>query len=70
MALHDNDKRNLETIIRAADNGNLALMECVDKKTGEKVSVVCAVHMDGLEYVMTPLAKMFKGDPYKEVDPP
>jgi len=70
MALMDGEKANLQTIIRAAATGDLALLECTDKKTGERVSVVCAVHMDGEEYIMTPMAKMFKGNPYEEVDPP
>lgn len=35
-----------------------------------KVYVVCAVNFDGKEYEMIPVAKMFDGNPYEEVEPP
>lgn len=62
---------NFETLQQASDNGDLALLECQDKKTLQKVAVIVAVYLDneGL-YNIVPLAKMFDGDPYKELNPP
>ena len=61
---------NLETLIRAAKNGDLALVECTDKVTGHPVITVCAIAFDGNQYAIVPLAKMFNGDPYKELNLP
>lgn len=68
---------NFETLKRAAEDDNLALMECTDAKTGEKVNVICAVQTsvaeDGvtLNYAFVPLAKQFmNSNPYEEVLPP
>lgn len=63
-------KANFETITKAAKNNDLALVECKDKSTGKTVIAVCAIHVEGQEYVMTPLAKMFDGNPYEELIPP
>lgn len=63
-------KHNFSVLQRACHNDDLALMECTDKETGKKVVVICAVHMDNGEYVFTPLAKMFDGNPYEELNPP
>lgn len=70
MAIPKGHKANFETLKRAAGADDLALMECVDAKTGEPVTAICAVHRGGQEYVFTPLAKMFAGNPYKELVPP
>jgi len=63
-------KTNYETLLRAAKAGDLALVECTSIETGEPVFVICSVHVSDGEYVMTPLAKMFDGNPYEEVAPP
>jgi hypothetical protein len=63
-------KQNLETIIRAAKNGDLCLMQCTDAKSGQKVDVLAAYYMDKGEYVMVPMAKLFEGNPYEELLPP
>lgn len=63
-------KSNFGTLLKAADRGDLALVECTDAKTGQPVITVCAVHMQAGEFVMTPLAKMFDGNPYEELNPP
>ena len=73
MALNDAFKHNFQTLLDACDDENVCLMECTDKKTGEIVPVVCAVQPSGdpehpIETV--PLAKLFTGNPYEEVDPP
>lgn len=61
---------NLETITRAAANGDLALIECRRKSDGAIVAMLTAVHWDGAEYVFTPLAEMPNGNPFELYDPP
>jgi hypothetical protein len=61
---------NLQTLTKAFRNGNVCLMECMDKATSKKVVVLCAVQKVSNEYEMVPFAKMFDGNPYEELDPP
>jgi hypothetical protein len=70
MAIQKGDRQNFETILNAAKNGDLALLECADASSGEKRSVVCAVNRDGKDFVFVPLAKLFIGNPYDELTPP
>lgn len=70
MSLPDHHKKNFKTLQEAFAHDNVALLQCTDKATGEDVSVLCAVHMEGEEYVFTPFAKLFNNNPYDEVDPP
>lgn len=65
-------KKNFQTLLRAAGNDDACIMECTDKASGKPVIVVCAVVQDpnSNEYIITPLAKMFDGNPYEEVLPP
>lgn len=70
MAIKKGYKANLETLIRAAKNGDLALVECKDKATGKIVVAVCAIGHSNGEYSITPIAKMFDGNPYEELNPP
>lgn len=62
-------KKNLETIIRAAKNGDLCLMECTTQD-GTPVCVLCAHYEEKGEHVMTPLAQLFDSDPYEDLTPP
>lgn len=63
--------QNFETLRRAFHNKDVCLAECTDAKTGARVIAVCAVHRDKTGGVtLTPLAKMFDGNPYKELLPP
>lgn len=63
-------KANLETIKLAAKHGDLALVDCQDKTTKKRVVILAAVGRDGEEFVISPLAKMFDGNPYEELNPP
>jgi hypothetical protein len=62
---------NFATMLKAAKYGDLALLECTDAKTGLPVYVVCMMNRaeDG-DYLPTPVAKLFDGNPYEEVIPP
>lgn len=63
-------KGNFETLRKAFANGDVALMECTLNATGEKVAVICAVHTESGEYVFTPMAQFFNGNPYDLLSPP
>jgi Family of unknown function (DUF6117) len=69
-AIPKGHKSNLQTLIRAAKQGHLALLDCQDKNTGKPVVVLVAVQFDGKEYEFVPFAKMFDGNPYDELNPP
>ncbi|ASY46027.1 MAG: hypothetical protein ABS86_00290 [Sphingobium sp. SCN 64-10] len=70
MAIPDNLRTNFQTLLRAAGDGNLALMECQDTQTGEPRFVICAVGRDGSDYVMTPFGHLVEGNPYDAYVPP
>jgi hypothetical protein len=44
-------------------------MECRCSATGNPVMVICAVNRCQNEFVFVPVAKLFDGNPYKEVIP-
>ena len=65
-------KTNFETLITAGLNGDLAIMSAKDSKTGEPVTLICAVNKpteDDPEYQFVPLAMMIDGDPYTMFTP-
>ena len=76
MAIPEAYSKNFATLQHAQDNGDLALVECTDAKTGQPVYTICAIerhydeHDNYTDYVMVPLAKMFDGNPYEELVPP
>lgn len=69
MALKKGDVANFDTLKKVFADENAALLECTDHD-GNYVAVICAVTRDGEDYVLTPFAKMFAGNPYKEINPP
>jgi hypothetical protein len=70
MAIPDYLRTNFQTLLRAAGDGNLALMECQDAQTGEPRFVICAVGRNGSDYVMTPFGHLVEGNPYDAYIPP
>ena len=56
--------------MRAAENGDLALMECSDAETGAPRYVICAVGRNGGEYLFTPFGHLAEGNPYEAYHPP
>ncbi len=70
MAIPDYAHTNLNTLLRTAGNGNLALMECADALTGEKRYVIAAVGRNGGDYVFTPFGHLADGNPYDACLPP
>ena len=63
-------EENFESLRMAFLNGDVALMECTVKATGEKVAVICAMTKEESEYKFVPFAQFFNGNPYEIVDPP
>lgn len=70
MAIPEGYKENLEVLKRAAANGDLAIVECQDKKTKEPTFVICAVSHEEGEYQIVPIARMFDDNPYTLLNPP
>ena len=61
---------NFQTLLRAANDGNLALMECTDAITGERRYVVCAVGREGTDFLFTPFGHLADGNPFDAYVPP
>ena len=70
MTIPDHARENFETLLRAAADGNLALMECADALTGEPRYIICAVGRDGAEFVFTPFGHLADGNPFDAYRPP
>lgn len=64
MSIPDHISTNFDTLLRAASNGHLALMECTDAIAGEPRYVICAVGREGTDYVFTPFGRFVDGNPY------
>lgn len=69
MAIPDHAQTNFKTLLRAAADGNLALMECTDAATGEPRYVIAAVGRDSRDIVMTPFGHLANGNPYDAYTP-
>jgi hypothetical protein len=70
MAIPDAYRKNFETLLRAAEQGDLALVECMDAETKVPRYVICAVGRDGRDYVMTPFGHLHDGNPFEAYIPP
>ena len=70
MTVVQQHKPNFDTLRQAFENGDVALLECQLKTTGESVAVVVAVNRDSDEFAFVPVAMMFKGNPYEMLNPP
>lgn len=70
MSIPTHASTNFQTLLRAAADGSLALMECRDAETGTPRYVICAVGRDNGDYVFTPFGHLADGDPYDAYLPP
>ena len=70
MSIPDYISKNFDTLLRAASDGNLALMECADAITGEPRYVICAIGGEGTAYLFTPFGHLADGNPYDAYLPP
>ncbi|MGV0818907.1 DUF6117 family protein [Martelella sp. AMO21009] len=70
MSIPDHARANFQTLLRAAADGNLALLECADAETGAVRYVICAVGRDDEEFLFTPFGHLADGNPYEAYRPP
>ena len=71
MSIQKGYKANFETMKAAFANGDVCIMECTDTTTKKPVIVICAAQReDDGDVTFVPLAKMFDGNPYNELEPP
>jgi hypothetical protein len=70
MSIPDHARANFAALLRAAADGNLALMECADAVIGEVRYVICAVGRDGTDFVFTPFGHLAGGNPFDAYMPP
>lgn len=70
MALRAHEKANFKTLQQAALHGDLALIECQDARTHRPVAVQCAVNHARDTSELVPLARLFAGNPYRELISP
>lgn len=70
MSIPDHARANFQTLLRAAADGNLALVECTDAATREIRYVICAVSRDGVDFVFTPFGHLADGNAYDTYLPP
>lgn len=70
-ALTDGYKANFETLKRAADFGDLALVSAIRKADQKPVALVCAMQMNDDETITPiPLAVMCEGNPFEDFEDP
>ena len=71
MALATGHKKNFDTLIKAIQAGDVALLECQMVATGESSAVICAaVEVSSGNVQFFPFAMLFNDNPYKLVNPP
>lgn len=73
MALAPGYAKNLETVVRAAKDGRLAVLECQRRDTGKIVAVLVVISDDPEKeggFVFSPFAEMFDSNPYELLNPP
>jgi hypothetical protein len=68
MSIPKHARTNFQTLLRAAADGNLALMECLDAETGTP-RYVCAVGGDSDDYLHA-FGHLADGNPYDAYLPP
>src|SRR5262245_62308210 len=74
MGIPDPIKTNFHTLGQAFEKGDIALLECRDRNTGEPAYAICAINICGEadcepEIEMVPFGLMFKSDPYEMLIP-
>jgi hypothetical protein len=70
IPLRKGDKANFQTILEAAENGDLALVSAVRKADDADVALVCAMGHDETHSYPIPIAVMVEGSPFKTYHDP
>lgn len=68
--LRKSDRDNFNTLLRAAKNGDLALVSSRRTRDGSDVALVCAVQMVNGKGEVVPLAEMVSVNPYDVYEDP
>lgn len=68
--LRPSDSANLETIIQAAKNDDLAVIRARRRTDDRDVTLLAAIGFDGSYYLVTPMAELFDGNPYDLYEDP
>jgi hypothetical protein len=70
MSTPEYARTNFNTLLRAAANGDLALVECADAVTSEPRYVIAAIAWDGAQFSITPFGHLAPDNPYEAYKPP
>lgn len=70
MSIPDAYRANFQTLLRAAADNALCLVECRDALTLAPLYVICAAAYDGETYTITPFGHLADGDPFQAYLPP
>lgn len=69
--LRQGDQMNFETLLRAANDGALALVSAIRKSDQQSVALVCAMQSyDDETITPVPFAVMVEGNPFELFDDP
>lgn len=68
--LTPHDQTNFDTLTRAFNAGDVALLEVKRKEGGSLAAAICTVSADGGIYSLTPFAVMVEGNPFELFLPP
>lgn len=69
--LRRGDRQNFDTLLRAADDGALALVSAIRKADQHPVALVCAMQRNDDETITpVPFAIMIEDDPFQLFDDP
>jgi hypothetical protein len=69
--LRDGDRLNFDTLLRAADDGALALVSAIRKADQQSVALVCAMQTNDDETITpVPFAVMVEGNPLELFEDP
>ena len=68
--LREGDRANFETLLLAAQNGDLAVVSAIRKSDKAQVALVCAMSKEGSDIRPVPLAVMVEGNPYELFEDP
>jgi hypothetical protein len=62
MPVPEKVKERFNLVCKSAEDGKLAIVECIDTETKEMAYVACHVDQDGGEYTMFPMMLMLDED--------
>lgn len=66
MSIPDHIRTNFQTMLRAADDQQLGLIEGRDAATGAIRYIICGITLIDDKYYITPFGHLSTGNPYDE----